>query len=175
MHLCVFVGVLLFQTRSLICSLSLRFLSMHCCYRFRGGEKMHHACRSKVCWILNTAELQGRSVKKLLQVLSEQNNIASVSLFEQQRTFCFSCMYAVRFGRAGTTDQHNSSDLCRCTLLLVSLPLSNNEMRSLKSLLCFIATSSVQGQKVFFLKLFTNQQMMMTIRKDYEMSVAIEI
>lgn len=57
MRLCVCVFV--FPTRFLICSISPRFFSMHCRFRFRGAEKMHHACRSKVCWILNTAELWG--------------------------------------------------------------------------------------------------------------------
>ncbi len=85
-------AVVFFKTQSLICSLSPRFLSMHCCYRFREGEKMHHACRSKVCWILNTAELWGRSVKKLLQVFFEQNRIASVSLFEHRHASGFSCV-----------------------------------------------------------------------------------
>lgn len=58
-HAFVCVCVFVFPTRFLICSISPRFFSMHCRFRFRGAEKMHHACRSKVCWILNTAELWG--------------------------------------------------------------------------------------------------------------------
>lgn len=72
---------LFFQTQSLICSLSPRFLSMHCCYRFREGWEKNASCVSikgalgfKYRWASG-----GRSVKKLLQVFFERNRIASVS------------------------------------------------------------------------------------------------
>lgn len=64
-----------FPTQSLICSLSPRFLSMHCCYRFREGEKMHHACRSKVCWILNTAELWGARWRNCCRCFSNKTEL----------------------------------------------------------------------------------------------------
>lgn len=125
--------VVFFKLKSLICSLSPRFLSMHCCYRFSEGEKMHHVCRSKVCWILNTAELWGRSGKKLLQVFFEQNRIASVSLFERRHASGFSGVFGGEIRNVDLDVQvlQISAEVLTCGGALCSqrlLPFSCNQM-----------------------------------------------
>lgn len=94
---------LFFQTQSLICSLSPRFLSMHCCYRFREGEKKtHHACRSKVRWVLNTAELRGALGKEIAAgVFSNETELHQWAPFEHRNAS--GVFSSLRWGGEGNT------------------------------------------------------------------------
>lgn len=140
---------LFFQTQSLICSLSPRFLSMHCCYRFREGEKKtHHACRSKVRWVLNTAELRGGLGKEIAAGVfrAKQNCISEPRSSIDMHLGVF--FLYVEAGR----ETRKVDWMCSCcrltpwaetggglTLLRVSAPELKNNMRSLRGQITLFA------------------------------------
>lgn len=141
---------LFFQTQSLICSLSPRFLSMHCCYRFREGWEKNASCVSikgalgfKYRWASG-----GRSVKKLLQVFfrTKQNCIS-----EPRSSIDMHLGFFLLYVEAGR-ETRKVDWMCSCcrltpwaetggglTLLSVSAPELKNHMRSLRGQITLFA------------------------------------